>query len=292
MKSNEGKQLGVQLGGGWVAFLLRPVLALCVRRSVKFQQLVDLLKVLMVEAARAELIELGAGASVSRISIMTGVHRKDVSRLLESGSLKPGVSESEAFGGADIFTRVVGQWCSHPLFSQRGKPRRLKCVSGLGEFQELVRSVSSEINPYTVLFELERLGMLKRGKNSVELTSSEYIPAQNQEALIEVLGEDMSALLSAAEQNIFSPDKVPQLHLSTRYDNICEDKLPEIRQWLLAKGAKFHAEARLYLAKRDKDLNPKLAKARGGARVLLGTFGLTEYLNAEAAPEGRRKEGK
>lgn len=85
---------------------------------------------------------------------MTGIHRKDVDRLI--------LGERKVDPATDVFTRVFGQWQNDKRFSKNGRPKALDLGGEAVYFAKLVQSVSKEHNPYTVLFELERLGFIKR----------------------------------------------------------------------------------------------------------------------------------
>lgn len=249
--------------------LLRPVIRFCIRRSIKLQQFMEIVKAVFVEVGEEELRSAKGSESVSRLSVMTGVHRKDVSRLLTEG-----MKEQPA---SDIFTRVVGQWKNDSRFTTRsGMPRALELGGGAGEFAKLVRSVSKEVNPYTVLFELERLEMVRREGDVLQLRVNEYAPQKDAEAGFQLISADIDDLLSSAEANIFHNREIPNLHLTTRYDNICREFLPQIQRWCMNEGAKMHKKARNYLAKFDKDLNPRLKTRAGGCKVSFGSFGYSK----------------
>lgn len=248
--------------------LLRPVIRFCLRHSVKLQQFLEVSKAVFVEMAEKEVSAEDDELSISRLAVMTGVHRKDVARLLSAGMKEVPAN--------DVFTRVVGSWCSMPGFSRQGAPRVLKIGGGSGEFCELVRGVSKELNPYTILFELERLGMVRRDGDSVQLLVREYAPRRDSAAGFAILSSDLDDIISAAESNIFEDEAVPHLHLTTRYDNVCPELLPAIRTWFMREGAKLHKRARRRLSRCDKDLNPRLKNRAGGGRVAIGTFSLVE----------------
>ena len=91
-----------------------------------------------------------------------------------------------------------------------------------------------------------------------------------------MLAQDADFLLRAVEKNIFAEPNIPNLHISTVFDNICQENMPEIQEWLLDKGTAFHEEARAYLAKFDKDANPRLYDKQGGGKVAVCAFALVE----------------
>ncbi len=259
---------GDDLFTGGLAALLRPIIRYCLRHSIKLQRFIEVAKGVYVEIGEEQMLRDGHEVSTSRLAVMTGVHRKDVVRL--------GKGETKKRLPGDTLARVVGQWRNDPRFSRKnGHPRPLDLGGGSGEFAELVLSVSKELNPYTILFELERLKLINREGNTVALLANEYIPKKRPLESLRLVSADYEDILNAAEENVFEEPKVPNLHLTTRYDNVAIESLPTIRRWLMAEGAKLHQRARTYLAKHDKDLNPRLDKKAGGGRVVLGSFGLT-----------------
>ena len=260
--------------------LCRPLLRLCVKYSLKFQDLNELLKEAFIEVAQEELARQGETVNVSRLAVVTGLQRKEVARLRQDG---PAAGDT----GASLLSRIIGQWQQHKDFCRaEGAPRPLNFAGAESEFALLVRSVSKDINPYTVLFELERVGFVERSGESLVLRTGAYRikgGAQLEQAF-ELLERDSGDLLTAVTENVLRPPAIPHLHLRTEYDNISPDALSEIQEWLLDKGTTFHEEARAYLAKFDKDVNPRLYTKPGGARVMLGAFSFVQR------PEEERHE--
>ncbi len=249
--------------------LLRPVLSFCLRHSLRLRDILELMKVSLVTYAIDELKREQAVVSASKISLMTGVHRKDVAALLEC----PEPREIPT----SVFLRVIGQWRTDKRFlTKDGKPRSLCHVGRDSEFVELVGAVHKELNPYSVLFELLRVGMVEEKGDQLHLLASEYIPYGKIEERFALVASDVNDLVRAAEENILDPQATPNLHLATSYDNVNPEDLPKIRKWFMEQGAELHERARAFLSSFDKDINPAIAEEPGGARVIIGTFSLTE----------------
>lgn len=249
--------------------LLSPTLIFAVRKSLRLQELLHIIKVALINVAVNELEENGDTVSASKIALMTGVHRKDIALLLQDK-----ISRSPGLG---VTAKIIGQWKNDRRFTTKsGRPRPLSYIGKNSEFSRLVRATHKELNSYSVLFELERIKAVKSEKGLLHLVKSEYVPFGRSEDQFRLLAQDIYDLIKAGEENIFELQDPPNLHLSTTYDNIIEESLPQIRKWFMDEGAALHDRARKYLSKFDKDLNTKLSSKQGGARVVIGTFGLTE----------------
>jgi hypothetical protein len=251
--------------------VLRPVVKFCLRHSLTLQDILLELKTGLVEGAKDELKQLDAEPSASRISVMVGVHRKDVAQILA-------VNKNHSSSKGNLIAKIVGQWQLDRRFSSRGFPKALGCLGKESEFVELVRSVNSELNPYTILFEMERAGFVKRSENEVQLSAQEYVPSKSKQEIFALYDADGADLLSCIEQNSFTTTATPNLHLKTEFDNIPIDFLPRIREWSLKEGEKFHRRARAYLSKFDRDLNKVSPTLAGRARVAVATFSINEEL--------------
>ena len=66
------------------AQVLRPLVDLLMAHGVQFGALSELLKQLLVDAARRRVPGAAQDRAVSRISVATGIHRKEIKRLIES----------------------------------------------------------------------------------------------------------------------------------------------------------------------------------------------------------------
>lgn len=253
--------------------LLKGIIKLCIKRSIKIQEFEELVKAVFIEESIHELQRNNESVSTSKLAIMTGLHRRDVERL-RKGEIEK--------GGKDVLTRILGQWKNDKRFIYKpGKPKPLTFSSSTGDFVELVHCVSRELNPYTILFELERLEFVKKEGELVSLVVDEYVPKENIEEAFRLLGKDVHTLINAVDNNVFSKQETPHLHLTTTYDNIPPQYLSQIKTWILNEGSKLHSRARNYISKFDSDLNPKLKKLPGRASVEFGSFSFTDIIKEE-----------
>lgn len=245
--------------------LLRPLVAFLIRRGLKLQELTECLKRSLVENSLSELERNGHKVTTSRVAIMTGVHRKDIERIRKNVAPGPGRGE--------LLTKIVGAWQSDPRFcTQARQPRILKGPRAVGEFYELVLSVAKELNPATVLFELERQGIVERSERGVKLLRSAYATPADFEHVVGLLGRDFEDITTAVSENLERIDNVPNLHSRTEFDQVRPENLPELRSWLIQEGHALHARVREKLGAIDQDTNPDPKFNGKTVKVLLGTF--------------------
>lgn len=248
--------------------LLRPVARLCVAHAISVRELLELAKRELLLAAEAEAKRKKEKMNTSRLSVMTGIQRKDIIRIQEEGEEVPS-SQS------NLIARVIGKWEQDPNFTTRaGKPRVLSTEGDDSEFRSLVADVSTDLNPGTVLHALERIGAVERSTSKVRLKKAALSIQNDEVAGYTMLAADIEDLSLSVQDNLTRGDRIPHLHARTEYDNLLEEALPEIHSWILHQGAAFHEIVRTYLARFDKDLHPEL-KGNGGGQLVFGTFSRT-----------------
>lgn len=237
--------------------LLSPVVGFLFRRGWKMQQFEEALKRTLLVEAEKEV----ENANVSRLSVATGIHRRDVMRLWRD-ELPKDVSST------GVITKVLGAW-----------PRKKRYLSFEGkesEFASLVHTVSMDISPYTVLFELERAKLVRKTEKGLELIANVFQPdPKNIEVALELLVRDTMDLIVAVEQNIFKSQPIKNLHINTEFDNIPNEHTAEIKKALLMLGNEFQAKVRSLLEQYDRDSNPKV-QGSGKTRVSVGVFAVAE----------------
>lgn len=249
--------------------LLLPVARFCLRRSIKLQDIHFVFKEALLQAAQEELQKRGEAVSASRLSVMTGVHRKDV-RTFTNDELVKTQPESTA-------SRIVAQWRHDSRFTtKRGSPRVLSCDGLDSEFAELVRSVSQDLNPYTVLFEFERMKIVSKTKRGLTLDVHFYMPRGDVSAGLSLLAGDMNDLIRSVEENVYDQQKKEHLHLKTEFDKIPARYQSDIQNWLLDEGSSFHQRLRVFLSRFDRDFTGEKCDGERDTRVAVAMFSYSE----------------
>jgi Family of unknown function (DUF6502) len=198
--------------------VLWPLVRLLVRRGLTFPWLVDLLKPLFVEAAEAEIAAESGRPTISRISVLSGVHRKDVSRRVKEFAADPAPPRVHTVG-----TEIVARWLSEARYlDASGTPRPLPRThrgGGAESFAALAEAVSRDVRPRTILDELLRLGIVRVDDDSVHLLAQGFVPAAEFDARAFYFGESLHDHLATGANNL-EGRAPPMLERSVYYDEL------------------------------------------------------------------------
>lgn len=235
-------------------YLILPAARFCVRHSIRLPEIVDVFKRCFVEAAQDVLRAEGVEPTAAKVSVMTGVHRKDIRLILESAS--PRIDPL----GKHPLVRLLSFWNTDEEFFDREKkaPRVLAQGDGPGSVGALVRRIGGDANPYSLIYALDRSGLVKRALDgSYELLKSSFsVPS---EAGWEVFAELMGDGIECLEHNLDHAPEERNLQLKTVFDNIPARFAYELRREIRERGCRFQEEIRVLLAQYDRDMNASLA---------------------------------
>lgn len=248
-----------------LALVLRPAVRFCLRHSLRLQDFLECGKTVFIDESAALLQEQDLKINISRISLMSGVHRRDVARIREYGL--------QLHYEQDLITKTVGMWQTNERFmTKAGQPRILTTEGSHPEFTALVESVSKDMNPSSVLFELQRVGAVEIMKGAARLTVESYVPKGNPLKGFTILSNDAEDLTQTVEENVLQDPELPQFHARTEYDNIRPELAAELKRWFLKEGHEFHARVREFVSKHDQDINPDPNFRGRGIKVSFTAF--------------------
>jgi hypothetical protein len=247
--------------------ILHALVRVLLRHGVSFQAFSDLTKQAYVNVARDEFALPGRKPSISRISILSGLTRKDVRRLLSL----PAQPDGEAGERHNRAARVVAGWIRDADFhAADGTPRAL-ALEGHGSFSDLVRRHSGDVPARAVFDELERVGTVERdGSGNIRLLARVYIPRRSDLAKLAILGSDVSLLIGTIDHNLQEPEQ-PRLQRKVMYDNLPIEAVEELRPLAERHAQQLIELLDAWMAQHDRDANPS-ARGTGRVRAGLGIF--------------------
>ena len=205
--------------------VLRPLVWLMLARGITFPYLAELLKAIFVEVADKDF-RIGAKPSTdSRINLITGVHRKDVSRLrLASNSIEEAMPSVVSLG-----SQLVAVWLGSARFlDEDGRPIPLPRFASEGgelSFEGLVSSVNSDIRSRVVLDEWIRLGVVHfDDERRVCLNADAFVPAEGFDEKAFYFGHNLHDHAAAAARNLHGVQPA-FLERSVHYDALSPESI-------------------------------------------------------------------
>lgn len=265
-----------------VARLLKPLVRMLLRNGVTFGVFLDISKRLFAEVAMEDFTLPGRAPSKSRASVITGLSRKEINRVLSL----PEVSDAELQERHNRAVRVVTGWIRDEAFTDaEGKPRRLMVEGDEGSFAQLVKKYSGDVPVRAVLDELIRVGTVERlGWGEIGLCKPAYIPAAGEEEKIGIMGVDVGDLISTIDYNMKMKGQDSRFHLKVDYDNVPGESLGRFRSLSSQKALKLLKELDKELSAVDRDVNPAV-EGEGRFRA-----GISIHYFEEDLQEGGREE--
>ena len=232
-----------------VSRLLRPLVGLLISKGITYPQLSNILKSLYVDSADENFHVDRKRQTDSRISLITGVHRKDVKRLRSETPETTATPSTPSIGA-----QLMGLWLgSSDYLDDEGSPLALprsKPQDGAVSFEGLVESVSKDLRPRTVLDEWLRLGLVTVDKdNIVRLNSAAFVPDTDLDQLAHYFGRNSHDHIAAAAHNLLGKD-TPYLERSVFYDGLTPQSVDELHD--LARDVGMEALVTVNKAALDK----------------------------------------
>jgi hypothetical protein len=192
--------------------LLRPAVRLMLRHGVTYTAFSQALKRVFLQAAQEELQAKGMPQTDSAISVLSGVHRRDVRNLTR---LAAPDDAPESFAG--LASQVVARWLSDDAYlnaepnAELGAgpdaaltPRTLPRSGDAPSFDALVQAVSQDVRPRAVLDDLQRLGLVQEVDGQITLLTQGFVPKLGFPEMAAQLQNNVQDHLSAACQNLDS----------------------------------------------------------------------------------------
>ncbi len=261
--------------------LLRPLVRLLLSNGVSYHLFADLVRWVYVDVAFNDFGIPGRIQTSSRVSVITGLSRKEVQKLRDLDI--PTVTDApERYNRA---TRVISGWIRDPLFSDKaGNPQPLP-LEGPVSFSSLVRKYSGDMPVRAVLDELINVGAVAPEQDgTIKLLTRAYLPGADRAAQLDILGTDAADLLATISHNLQEKNSPPFFQRKVSYDNIPAEFLEQFKSLSSEKAQALLEKLDTWLADHDRDANPAV-QGSGRKRVGLGIYYFEEDVGDSIAQE-------
>ncbi len=228
--------------------VLRPLVRILLRNGVPSDALTELVRKTYVDVAEEEFGIDGKRQTVARISVITGLNRKEVSRLRAKAPLDR--SDEVWWNRA---AHVLGSWLRDDEFLDRkDDPLDLPFAGSSPSFTDLVRKHSGDMRPRAVADELLRLGAIEEVGGRLRMTSRGYVPGSDPEQIIDILGVDTAEMMETIDHNLQHPKDQRLVQLKVLSDNVPAEHLEAFNRYSARLSRNVLEELSRWLAERDR----------------------------------------
>ena len=260
--------------------LLKPLVRVLLRQGISYGAFSDLAKYVYVDVAENDFSVEGKKQTVSRVSVITGLSRKEVSRVQKLSSPQDDVLTRKYNRAA----RVISGWVRDSDYHFNNSPTDLALDGKALSFSSLVKKYSGDLPVRAILDELLNVKAIALKDNKVKLLTNAYVPSGGASEKIQILGTDVALLLNTIEHNISNELEPAFYQRKVVYDNLPNEAVERFREL-------SHIDAQLllekmdgYLSKLDRDNNLD-SQGKGRKRAGLGI-----YYFEEDVCEGKQNE--
>lgn len=205
--------------------VLTPLVGVMIRYGFSYGTFSEIARSVFVEQAYKQLQRENQKATASAVSALTGLSRKEVSRLSKGGDAELVETEQKRNRAA----QVMSGWSNDPDFSNQGQPKILPLTGESGSFAELVRRYGSDVTASSILALLIRNGAVENGDTTVRLLSDAYIPMGTPIERLEILGTDANELITTIAHNMDAAPDQRVFQRKVSVDQLSADDVADFR---------------------------------------------------------------
>jgi Family of unknown function (DUF6502) len=185
------------------ARILAPLARLLIAKGVTYQMASEVLKQVYVRVAQKQFVEDNE-ATGTRLSLLTGLNRKEIRRLTSENLEKPSAPMSSYASAVHSVWRTQRRWRD-----KEGNPKVLprRSSNNLLSFDDLVKAVTTDHRPSAVFEELVRLAYISvDDKENIHLKADPFLATPDDADRLLRITENLEDHVSAAVINVLGSE--------------------------------------------------------------------------------------
>jgi hypothetical protein len=229
--------------------ILRPLVRILLRNGIPCKAFTELVRQAYVDIADEEFTIEGKRQTAARIAVITGLNRKEVSRLRGTPPL-----DTAAEVWRNRASHVLASWRRDREFLDlKEDPLDLPLYGESPNFTDLVRKHSGDMYPRSVADELLRLGAIEEVDGRLRMTNRGYVPGADPEMIIDILGIDAAEFIETVDHNLQADSDAERLlQLKVLCDNLPAEHLEAFNRYSTRLSRPVLEELSRWLSERDK----------------------------------------
>lgn len=256
--------------------LLRPIALLLLKCGMTWKEFSELSKHVFVEVATETFGIRGRPTNVSRVSVLTGIGRKEIARLR-------GASRDAASAVADKTsdaTRVLSGWHQDlEYLNPQGAPRPLAERGPAPSFESLFRRYGGDTPFQTLLKELKSAGSVAAdARGRLTALRRYHMPAAMSVENVRLFGANLFDHARTLERNVSGQKDARRFEGYATEERIRAADAPAFREFVEERGQRFLEEIDAWLHRHRTDASEPGAEP---VRLGVGMYAIEGHL-----PEG------
>ena len=211
--------------------VLRPLVKILIRAGVRYDEFVEVIKGVFVESAIRDGIGRAGPLTRARVTLVTGVARRDVDRYVDNESLLAPPPPTHAA----TLIEILHLWNTDKSYlGPYGVPLEIDFDKTRGRsFVDLVHRVDAKADAGFLLEELLRSGVVAMsGESFLKVISRSYVTGEMSPQVVEYLGNTLASLAHTLEYNTSPDSESKRLQRSVFADRGLQlDALPAFEQY-------------------------------------------------------------
>jgi len=215
--------------------IVKPLVKVLLRNGIAYGTFADIARKVYVDTGFEEARRQGQKQTVSNVSILTGINRKEVKRLKEALAF----DTDNSLRKFNRIVRVIAGWQHDEEFlDEDHEPRDLLLEGGKGSFASLVKRYSGDMPVVAMLNALIDSGNIQVIDNgNIQLINPNYLPTTDSDKKLNILGIDTAELIQTIDHNI-NVENPEEAWFQRKASNtqVRVDALPKIKQRINKKA--------------------------------------------------------
>lgn len=206
--------------------MLKPMVRLLLKRGITYTALLEVLKSLYIEVACESAQLEQKRLTDSRVSLLTGVHRKEVKRIREALELpnSPELAELKA----SLAASVMAKWLSDPEYTQAdGQPLSLEKTGPAPSFEALVYSLSKDKHFRSLLDDWLAQNIVTLTKGKITLLQHGFVPTEDEQEKLFFAGKNLGSHIELVAYNLENQSDL-MFDRAVYYQNLPAGKILEL----------------------------------------------------------------
>jgi hypothetical protein len=238
--------------------ILRPVVKLLLQSGISYSEFASVAKSVFVQVATDDYTKRGRPANFSQVSAMTGISRKEVSRMRKDKSGQRWTPNMEA----SPVNTILHEWHFDPNFSDGAGTAKTLPFEGPVSFSALVQKYGGDIPAGAMRATLQKAGVVYQNADGLlSVTQPFFYSRQVDEDFIRGLGFSLSSLGSTLLHNAtvhqrtdIPNEKKRQLGRFERVafsEHMSDKQIAELKTWVDEAALRFISEAQHMIGERE-----------------------------------------